>query len=148
MLRSLRYSSSLSLIAHRSTNKAISTSSFSSTSSIQSGPLTEVVPYPYFFSKVALPGKPDEFSRIPAFRVLDGEGKVLEGVVGEWREALDAIGAEKLVRLYKKMLLLPSMVSLLFRSTRDESKLNSVNGWLMVLNQGCDTLFIPTTRKD
>lgn len=89
----------------------------SSPSSTSSSPLSSISTSPIFFNKVTLlkegskPGSAqEEYETIPAFRVLDGEGKVLPGVTGEWKGKLEDLDKDVLVRLYKNMLELPSMV--------------------------------------
>lgn len=121
MLRSLHQSS----VRRIGSTVGIHVNRFSTSISTRSGgPLTEVCHYPYFFDKVALPstsagvvaggrggsGVEEEYTRIPAFRVLDSEGKVVPGLQGEWKTALESIDPETLVKIYKTMILLPSMV--------------------------------------
>ena len=67
---------------------------------------------PVFFDRISLRG-PDnrEYDRIPAFRVLDGEGKVLNDVQGDWLKLLEDIPHETLVKMYETMLRLPVLVS-------------------------------------
>lgn len=100
-------------------SSSIRTSTFT-TSSIQSSsaPLTSTSTEPIFFNKVSIvkpnrtTGEVEHFDQIPAFRLLSGEGKLLPGVEGEWLEKLEAIPDEVLVKIYKTMLLLPTLVSL------------------------------------
>lgn len=80
-------------------------------------PLSITSTEPVFFDRVKLVKTPtvvdaplEEYERIPAFRVLDGEGTVLPGVEGEWLKALEGIPDDKLVKLYKCMMLLPALV--------------------------------------
>lgn len=95
-------------LTHLAPRRALSTSH-----AVWSSPsLPNTSTQPLFFDRVALLG-PDgkEYDRIPAFRVLDGEGKVLPEVEGEWLAALEGIPAEKLVKIYETMLLSPTLVS-------------------------------------
>lgn len=90
--------------------------------------LQETTQYPYFFNKVALPTSSDQSSlsptsndperKIPAFRVLDGVGRVLPGVTGEWKNALESIPEAKLVKLYETMAGLPILDNILYSSQR------------------------------
>ncbi|KAI5477591.1 hypothetical protein MNV49_006077 [Pseudohyphozyma bogoriensis] len=72
---------------------------------------------PVFFDRVSIPGY-EHLERIPAFRVLDGEGHKLDGVTGEWADQLDAIPDEVLTRVYRKMVLLPALDTILSSSQR------------------------------
>lgn len=87
---------------------------FSSSSRRLQVPLV-TVQAPFFVTKVAVP---EGMSTIPAFRVLDGNGKVLPGVPGEWKTKLDEIPTEKLVKMYETMLTLPVLDAILFSSQR------------------------------
>jgi hypothetical protein len=67
-------------------------------------PLVAVSHAPVFFDKVGE-------GTIPAFRLLDGEGKVMDEVSPEWRTKLEAVSPEILIKMYKTMLMLPALVS-------------------------------------
>lgn len=60
---------------------------------------------------------------IPAFRVLDGEGKLLPEVPAEWREKVQAIPDEVLVKMYRTQAFLPLMDTILSSSQRQGSEL-------------------------
>lgn len=77
-------------------------------------PLTSISHSPLFLSAVTE-------GTIPAFRVLDGEGNVLPEVPTEWREKLQAIPDELLVKMYKTMAFLPLSDTILSSSQRQGS---------------------------
>lgn len=95
---------------------------FSTSNSIQSSTISSISNEPVFFNKVTLlkspstldsnPNSPQEYTSIPAFRVLDGVGKLIPELKSEWLEKVKEIPDEVLVRMYEQMLFLPSMVSL------------------------------------
>jgi hypothetical protein len=73
--------------------------------------LTTTSSEPVFFNKVTLTSSTGvAYDRIPAFRVLDGVGKPIV-TEGTWATALAEIPEEKLLAIYKTMLLLPVLVS-------------------------------------
>lgn len=76
---------------------------FSTSRPVSLSPLAAVSNEPVFISSVFN-------GAIPAFRVLDGEGKVLDEVPEHWRTKAEAIPKEKLVKMYKMMSLLPALV--------------------------------------
>ena len=55
---------------------------------------------------------------IPAFRVLDGEGGVLPDVPQEWRDKLEAIPDDVLVKMYRTQAFLPLSDNILSSSQR------------------------------
>lgn len=113
-MRAATKSAALVRAARGSARAAFSTSA----RRVAPSPLSITSTEPVFFDRVKLVKTPtvanapiEEYERIPAFRVLDGEGNVLPGVEGEWLTALQGIPDDKLVKLYKCMLLLPVLVS-------------------------------------
>lgn len=121
----------------KSSSSSIIKSSTFTTSSIQSSstPLASTSNEPIFFNKVSIvkpnsstttTGEIEHFDQIPAFRLLSGEGKLLPGVEGEWLEKLEAIPDEVLIKIYKTMLLLPTLVSLT-RKTKGQGCVNVLN---------------------
>ncbi|KAL8291517.1 hypothetical protein RQP46_002495 [Phenoliferia psychrophenolica] len=102
-------------LAVRPSQRALSTSRALRTPS--SLPVTSQ--QPVFFDRITLRG-PDnkEYDRIPAFRVLDGEGNVLDTVEGDWLKALQEIPEEVLVKMYATMLRLPALDTILGSSQR------------------------------
>lgn len=86
-------------------------------------PLSAVSHEPVFFSSVNVPNPANSSSstpsqHIPAFRLLDGEGKVLPDVPQEWKDKLGAVPDDVLVKMYKTMIFMPVMDTILSSSQR------------------------------
>lgn len=96
---------------------------FSTSSITRLSPLTSVSHSPVFIDKV-------HEGTIPAFRVLDGEGKLLPDIPAEWREKVQAIPDEVLVKMYRTQVFLPLMDTILSSSQRQGSELHSRFGAL------------------
>lgn len=96
---------SLLSTAQRSTRRA-----FSTTVARRMTPLV-TSQAPVFFDKCM-----DQV--IPAFRVLDGEGSVLPEVPQEWKDKLEAIPDEVLVKMYRTQAFLPLSDNILSSSQR------------------------------
>ncbi|GAA5899333.1 thiamine pyrophosphate-dependent dehydrogenase E1 component subunit alpha [Sporobolomyces salmoneus] len=79
--------------------------------------LTATCSAPYFFDSVSS-GDGTTPSVIPAFRLLDTEGKISEGVSEEWRGKVREIEPRILKRLMKTMSQLPILDQILYSSQR------------------------------
>lgn len=88
---------------------------FSTSSVARLSPLTSVSHSPVFIDKV-------HEGTIPAFRVLDGEGQLLPDIPAEWREKVQAIPDEVLVKMYRTQAFLPLMDTILSSSQRQGSE--------------------------
>ncbi|SCZ91398.1 BZ3500_MvSof-1268-A1-R1_Chr1-2g01382 [Microbotryum saponariae] len=89
--------------------------SFSTSRSSHLFPLTHLSHSPVFLDKVA---SPDSSGVIPAFRLLDGQGHVLPEVPEEWKKQLEEVPEETWVKLYKSMMFLPALDTILASSQR------------------------------
>ncbi|GAA5972601.1 hypothetical protein JCM21900_003733 [Sporobolomyces salmonicolor] len=76
-----------------------------------SSQLAVTSPAPHFFSRV-------REGQIPAFRVLDAEGKFAAEVEQEWREKAAQIERDKLEKMMRTMTLLPLLDQILYSSQR------------------------------
>ncbi|SGY37881.1 BQ5605_C003g01908 [Microbotryum silenes-dioicae] len=88
---------------------------FSTSRSSHLFPLTYLSHSPVFLDKVA---SPDSSDVIPAFRLLDGQGHVLPEVPEEWKKQLEEVPEETWVKLYKSMMFLPALDTILASSQR------------------------------
>ncbi|KDE06880.1 hypothetical protein MVLG_02768 [Microbotryum lychnidis-dioicae p1A1 Lamole] len=88
---------------------------FSTSRSSHLFPLTYLSHSPVFLDKVA---SPDSSGVIPAFRLLDGQGHVLPEVPEEWKKQLEEVPEETWVKLYKSMMFLPALDTILASSQR------------------------------
>lgn len=97
---------------------------FSACASAAQSPLTVVSHRPVFFDRVSPArttsddGVAESWDKIPAFRVLDGEGHLLEAVQGEWRDKVSSVPDDVLTRIYERMLMLPALDIILSSSQR------------------------------
>ncbi|GAA5885491.1 hypothetical protein JCM16303_002224 [Sporobolomyces ruberrimus] len=76
--------------------------------------LTAITSVPHFFDSVSPPGG----STIPAFRLLDTEGKIASEVNQEWRDKIESIDPAVLKKLMKTMSQLPILDQILYSSQR------------------------------
>ena len=118
------------VLSRSSTARKLTSRNLSTSPTLRNSPpaLQETTQYPYFFNTVALPSSSSPSTshdaeinaerKIPAFRILDGVGRILPGVTGEWRDAVENIPEEKLVKIYETMAGLPIMDNILFSSQR------------------------------
>ncbi|KAK4052229.1 hypothetical protein OIO90_004451 [Microbotryomycetes sp. JL221] len=84
-------------------------------------PLNAVSHEPVFFSKINVVNSQDEtktYDHIPAFRMLDGDGNILPDVPKEWKDKAEAIPDDMLIKMYKTMILMPVMDTILSSSQR------------------------------
>jgi len=104
--------------------------------------LTVTCPSPEFFDSV----KHESGGIIPAFRVLDTEGKISSEVGEEWRRKVEGIEPKILEKLMKTMSQLPILVSnlLIWSVIRDEWRLTRRDRKCV----GSNFVFFATTRSN
>ncbi|SCV67984.1 BQ2448_105 [Microbotryum intermedium] len=101
--------------SHGDASMSVAHARFSTTRSSHLFPLTHISHSPVFLDKVA---SPDSSGVIPAFRMLDSQGHVLPDVPEQWKKQLDEVEDETWVRVYKSMMFLPALDTILASSQR------------------------------